>query len=530
MKPWDMGVLFDECAERGHQTRVHLDRPFDIAPRGGLDYGVAELAELVIAASGWLAAAGARSGDRIAIVKDNHWDYDLLACAAIRIGAVPAQVSADLPARSLAVLLDRLRPAVLVTTADVLYRCHRSQVDLAAFADRVLTLDEPVPGCVAVHDLHGATPPAPRRPVEDAPLVINHTSGTTGVPKLVTHSTGTIIVSLARLEAVRFPVLGVRRDDETANANCYAHARTFCWTASVFCLAPRGITILTSADPDSCDPPLRAHPPTIVEATPAAFVRLRPLLDRLDNPFRDTRMFMSTYDAIHAPTVRHYLDASRRRNPLWMQGWGQTETGPLTFRFLTRKSVSGGGTRRSSTRNLGRPIPVRTRLRVVDPSTLRRVPFGRTGLVLAETGATCLGYLGEEQRWARKLTGRWFNTGDLGQRRWDGSVLLLDREVDHGGELSCLETEDVLEERLPQAWECVLLSVRAQPPLPVVVTPDGELDRDCWERVTRDLPRMAAPVVLTWEQVPRTGTGKVRRGELMHTLLDREPAGTGYWT
>lgn len=372
MRPYDMGVLFDECADRGSGTRVRLDRPFDIAPDGGTDYGVGDLATLVTAASGWLAAIGTQPGDRVAILKPNHWDYDLLACAAIRLGAVPAQLSAHLPADSLAALLHRLNPAVLLTTTEFATLGK-------AFAGRVVTLDGPERGVVHLDLLRGHRAPPPRRPREHDPLVINHTSGTTGVPKLVVHSTSTIIRKLAGLESFRLPAIGVRRDDTLANASSYAHGRTFCWTASVFCLAPRRIVILSGQDPDEADVLLRRYPPTFVEALPATFVRWRPLLSRLDNPFRDVRFFLSTYDAMHPPVIRDYLHASQRRRPLWMQGWGQTETGPITFRFFTRKSLAAERERHPSTRDLGRAIPVRTRLKVVDPDTFDRYPAASPG-------------------------------------------------------------------------------------------------------------------------------------------------------
>ncbi|WP_202919276.1 hypothetical protein [Saccharothrix deserti] len=83
MKPHDMGVLFDECAQNGSDMRVHLDRPFDLASDAGTEYGVDDLAALVGETAGWLAAAGAAPGARVAIVKDDRWDYGLLACAAV---------------------------------------------------------------------------------------------------------------------------------------------------------------------------------------------------------------------------------------------------------------------------------------------------------------------------------------------------------------------------------------------------------------------------------------------------------------
>ncbi|MBE9373702.1 acyl--CoA ligase [Saccharopolyspora sp. HNM0983] len=526
-----MGVLFDECAERGRGPTVYLDRPFDLAPGAGTRYDPAELAALVQQAAGWLAAAGAGPGQRVAIVKDNHWDYDLLACAAVRVGAVPAQLSAHLAPGSLEVLLKRLDPAVLVTTSALLTTAGESGVDLSSFAGTTVSLDGPATGAIGLHEVLGRSAPAPHRRDPDAPLIINHTSGTTGAPKLVVHSTRTLVRGLARFESRRLPLIGVRGDDVVANASAYPHGRTFCWTAVVLSMAPHEVLILSDHDPDRADPLLRAHPPTIVEALPSTFVRFQPLARQLDNPFRRTRLFISTYDAMHPPTIRTFLDASTRRFPVWMQGWGQTETGPLTFRFHTRGSLAADRGVRPTTRDLGRPVPGKTRLRVVDPETFEPVRGGRPGLVLARTGACCQDYVGETERWQRKRSAGWWNTGDIAVRTRTGRVLLLDREVDHGPELSCLQTEDLLEDRLGEAQECVVLARPGADPLPVVVTADGHLPRASWRAAARGLPSMAAPIALTWAEVPRTGTGKVRRHALLEQLTGRgETCGSGEWT
>ncbi|MFE6520816.1 AMP-binding protein [Streptomyces sp. NPDC057794] len=525
-----MGVLFDECAERRLGTQVHLDRPFTLGTDTRTHYTLPGLAALVRDAAGWLSAAGAGPGDRVAIVKDNHWDYDLLACAAVRVGAVPAQLSAHLSGEVLGTLLSRLAPALLVTTAPVLERARREGTDPAAAARATLVLDAAVPGTLRLDDVRGHAAPGPHRRHDDEPLIVHHTSGTTGVPKLVVHSTRTIVRELARFESVRLPRIGVRRDDTLVNASAFAHGRTFCWTASALSMGPAAISVITTQDPNLADPVLRAHPPTVLEALPASFVRFQPLTEGLDNPFRRVRVVISTYDAMHPPTVRAYLAASRHRSPLWVEGWGQTETGPLTFRFHTRRSADAA-TRGSRTRNLGRPVPVKTRLRVVDPDTLRPLPRGRTGLVLVRTAACALGYLGEQDRWAAKRHGPWWNTGDIGRRNRDGSLDLLDREVDHTPRLSCLRTEDLLQTRLPRALECVVLAEPGHDPLPVVVTADGVLDRARWKEAVRDLPPLREPAVLTWDEVPRTGTGKVRRGELLRRLTGRSAtSGSGRWT
>ncbi|MBQ0825524.1 class I adenylate-forming enzyme family protein [Streptomyces tagetis] len=536
MTPSDPGVLFDDLTDRGTATRFHLDRPFDAAPGGPgaptTRWTVPELAVLVREMAGALAAAGARRGERVAIAKANHWDYDLLACAAIRTGAVPVKLSGHLPGEALGVLLRRAAPRVLVTDRSLVERVGAGVLTGAAGTTVLLDADGDLPsGALRWDDLRGHPDPGPRRRHDDDPLVIIHTSGTTGTPKLVCHTTRTLIHNLARFETLPLPRLGVRRDDSLFNSSSYAHGRTFCWTNVAPVLAPRHISLASEDRPEAADLLLRAHPPTVVEALPSRYVRLRPLTRRLDNPFRDVRTYISTYDAVHPPVVRAYLGATARRRPLWMQGWGQTETGPLTFAFHTRRSVArtAGGT--TTLRGLGRPVPFKTRLKVVDPDTFRAVPAGVPGLVLCRTKAMAPDYLGESDRWAAKRHGAWWSTGDIGTVGRDGSVRLLDREVDHGGRMSCLHTEDVLEERLPEVLECVVLARPGDKPLPVVVTEDGRLDPARWDRALRGLPPLAEPEVLTWDRVPRTGTGKVMRTALLHRLTGTTATcGTGRWT
>ncbi|MGH3757022.1 class I adenylate-forming enzyme family protein [Actinophytocola sp.] len=533
MKPSDMGTLIEECADRGARTTVHLDRPLDIAPAGGVDYDLPRLAGLVRSASGWLAATGARPGDRVAIHKANHWDSVLLACAAVRIGALPALISAYLPAETAQILLKRLDPAVLVTDRGTVVAARDAGTDLTALARRTLCLDDPGPAAnvLTLADVRGHDAPPAYRRHDDEPLVVNHTSGTTGVPKLVVHSTETLVRRLARFEAVRWPLLGVRTSDTVVTAGSFAHGRLFCWTASALCLAPRKIGIVTDFEPARAEPFLRAHPPSTLEALPSVFVRWRSLTAGAANPFREVRLYASTYDAMHPPVVRAFLAASARRFPVWLQGWGQTETGPLTFRFLTRRSVARVGERHPTTRDLGRPIPGRVAMRAVDPDTFEPVRPGEPGLLLARTRARCLGYVGEQERWTAKVSGEWWNTGDVGSIGRTGDMRLLDREVDTVPELSCLETEDVIEDRLASVLECVVLGATGRRPLPVVVTADGRLDPVAWRESVADLPALAEPVPMTWSDVPRTATGKVRRTELADRLLDAaDRPGPGRWT
>ncbi|PPK64075.1 class I adenylate-forming enzyme family protein [Actinokineospora auranticolor] len=529
-KPGDLGTLFDDLVERRTGTVVRLSRPLDVAPDFGTEYDVPALASLVRNIAGWLAAAGVRPGDRVAVVKANHWDYVLLACAAARVGAVPALLSDQLAPETLRVLLSRLSPALLVTTRAVLERAAEHGVALLGVARRAVTLEGRYPDTLPLDRLRGHEPPPPVFRDDDEPLVIHHTSGTTGVPKLVVHTNRSLVLGLAGAESTRLPVVSCRRKDTVCSAIAFAHGRAIPWTASVLWLAPKEVVIIDADDPARAEPVLRAFPPTTLEALPSTFVRWRPLAAGDGNPFAGVRLFVSTFDAMHPPTLRAFLGATRRR-PLWVQVWGQTETGPLTFRFMTRRSLRATAARHPTTRNLGRPVPGRVRLRIVDPRTFKPVPRGTPGLVLVRTGTRGVDYVGERARWEAKADGEWWNTGDIGVRTRFGSYLMLDREVDFLPGESCVELEDVLEDRVPGLVECVVLGTPGRLPLPVVVTENGRLDPTSWRKALGDLPAMADPLVLQWDQIPRTGTGKVRRMELRAVIrTGQDTFGTGRWT
>ncbi|WEV29481.1 AMP-binding protein [Streptomyces sp. 71268] len=530
-RPSGLGSLFESHAERGRRTRFHLSRPFDIAPERGAEYTVQQLADLVAEASAWLYEAGARPGARVAIAKDNHWDYLLLAAAAARVGALPVLVAGSLPPDTLQTVLKRADARVLVTTGEIVRSAAAAGVDVTAFAPRVVTIDGPADGATHVDEFRGARVPGTVRAASYEPMVATHTSGTTGVPKLVVHSADTIMGHLSRTESLPWPIVGMKHRDTVATAIAYNHMRMITWSAGTLRLEPKHALILTDGEPATAERMFRRHRPNYLEALPATYVGWEPLTEKPHHVFTDVRVYVSTFDAMHPPTVRTFLRASQRRFPTWLQGWGQSETGPMTFRLLARRDLEAQGDRHPTIRDVGRPIPGFTGMKVVDPQTLRPVPDGTPGVVLSRTHGRCVGYLGEEDRWQLKAEGKWWNTGDWAVRGRTGAFRLLDREVDVIPGMSCIELEDVLADRLPRLTEAAVIGVPGELPLPVVCTRDGSWDQAAWQRATADLPRMADPRLLEWDEFPRTSTGKVRRMELRERLLGEASAyGTGRWT
>src|SRR5262245_18000679 len=145
-RPNNLGLLFDWHAEAGQRTIMHLDQPFDIAPDGGLVYTTPALAELVRNASGWLYEAGLRPGDRMAICKDNHYDAVLLAAAAARLGAVPANLAPINSVEAIRIMISRVKPRVVVLGSSLLAKAAAAGVELAPPDVRMIVVGKPEEG------------------------------------------------------------------------------------------------------------------------------------------------------------------------------------------------------------------------------------------------------------------------------------------------------------------------------------------------------------------------------------------------
>jgi fatty acid CoA ligase FadD22 len=494
-------------------VELHLDRPLDIPGVSGLRLRYHTIAELTLTLAGKLSSAGVRSGDRVAIIKRNHFDILLLAAACARIDACPVLIA------------DRLEPELGLALLDRLDRPHLV-VDAQA-NDRLLAVAANVAlrGRIGVDDLGDGSPtlaelscdPQPRAGAPDpaAPAIMTHSSGTTGVPKLVMHSRRTLAVH-ARWEN-RFARLLLRGEDRGAVCISLNHLQAVISAGTVM---RAGVPLLILTDPsiESVATQLARFRPTLLETHPNLYALWEELAEDERRPLGDVRMFISTFDPVHPRTVRCLLDASQRSGAMWFQGYGQSEIGPASARVYLRRWLRPRGPMRS----VGWAMPGITRTRVVDPDSGRRLPRGTRGQIAVRTRGRCETFYGQPDEFAARQRGRWWDTGDVGVKRLNGSLDFFDREVDLiDGFQSTIAVEDILLDRLPELTEVVLISLQdGTPAVPVLCTAgDHDLSADRWSEATADLPPLADPVRRPWRDLPHTATFKVRRGALREALI-----------
>jgi acyl-coenzyme A synthetase/AMP-(fatty) acid ligase len=515
-----LGELPELAAQRHGDTQFLCDAPW--AAYGKPVRDVTGFAAAVRDYADRFWAAGIRHGDVVAIVQRNHIEVQAAACALCRIGALPVLLSARIEPLELLQCLAKLPTPHLVVDAVGLDRVAGAAEALREAAGRVLYLSPPEgvedPDAAAVAEAGAGwlLPTADRqahqaRPRgEDEWVVITHSSGTTGVPKLAAHSTR----SLYGMVAVQI-ALQRKYSDSSLSAKhlTFVHARS-CSVVLGFLEVATPLLAIVDPDTDNVRRLMLEHRPGSVETHPNVYARWEALAAHPSRPFSAVRRYISTFDAMHPRTIRNLIAGSDDPNAHYIQGYGQTETGAVTARMVTRAEAE---TYRP--RNVGRPVDG-AQVRVVDESGYE-LEAGRLGHIECKAPGRFRGYVGEQPPDADA----WWPMGDLGRMKLDGSLELLDRAIDHARDTdSLLEKEDVLLDLLPELLELVLVSSVGDADIVAVACPrDGTaLDAGRFAAAAAGVGLAEVPLhVWRFEDLPLTGSYKVRRGVLRQLLLDQ---------
>ncbi|MER6185295.1 class I adenylate-forming enzyme family protein [Streptomyces sp. NPDC001652] len=508
-----IGLLPEMAAAVNPRTPITLDHDLDVLPEAGRRLTVAQYADHVDDLAARLWAAGVRPDERVVIYKTANADHWMLAAAISRIGAVVVNLSPALDARTVAVLLERVGQPTLLTDGTKLDAL--AEVPLEDLTRRVITSAFDRPGAVSLTGLAGSPRVKPVvRPIDEA-AVITHTSGTTGIPKLVVHT--------ARTQGIRlvpqWRLLKALRKQETVAIHVpFVHSRMVA-AMSLALLREYPVLLLRETDPAVVAEQFLEHRPVLIEALPNSLMEWEHLADDPRAPFSSVKVFSSTFDAIHPGTMSKLLKASDRRGALFFQIYGQSEVGPAVGRAYFRNSAH-----KANGRCVGWPMPLgAARIRVVsrDGRTPTEQNPGRIEVAWPGIAKT---YYGEQERYDTNRDGEWWGTGDVGYRTRFGCLHMLDREVDMiPGVTSSLEIEDVVLGKLAELSELVVVKGPNSEAVPVICTVDDQpLDLERWRAAVAGFPQLADPVQIPQAELPRTATLKVQRLALARRFEEQE--------
>lgn len=423
-------------ARRGDHVAV-VDYKTTTGQRTALTYR--QLDAYVTRLAAKLLDLGVAPGDVISIQLPNWWEFTALHLAAMRIGAVTNPLMPIFRERELGFMLDLAESKVLVLPS--VFRGY----DYRPMAEK---LQQSVPslqhvffvggqGVDGFDRLLGDASPATTarfqdlRPAADDVCQILFTSGTTGEPKGVVHTSNTLWADVR----ARVARLKLGAGDVFFMPSPLAHQTGFL-VGILMPILVQGTSVLQDIwNGDRAVPIIRSEAATITMASTPFLLDLTEAVEREGGDLPSFRIFIAGGAPIPRALVRR---SSARLGAAIVSIWGMTECGASTATDVDDPVDVSSETD-------GRPNPG-AEIRVVDQAG-NVLPAGSEGHLQVRAAGNFVGYLKRPNLYTVDQDG-WLETGDLGVINDQGYVRITGRTKDviiRGGEnIPVVEIENLL--------------------------------------------------------------------------------------
>ncbi|MFV2177745.1 long-chain fatty acid--CoA ligase [Actinomadura sp. LOL_016] len=464
----------------------------------------ADLARRTAALARGLRGLGVRRGDRVGYLGPNHPAHLETLFASASLGAVFVPVNARSAAPELAHVLTDAGVSVLVHTA-----AAGPLVDEAAPPGPRERL---VVGEARYEDMAGGDAEPADDPVGlDDPCMIMYTSGSTGRPKGAVLSHGNLTWNCVNV-LVESDLSG---SEVALVAAPLFHTAALGMTCLPTLLKGGTAVLMESFDPAAAVDLIARHRVTLLFGVPTMYDAIAAQPGWADADLSSVRTLLCGGAPVPAATIRRYLD----RGLAFVQGYGMTETSPGALVLDPAAARTKAGT-------AGVPSFF-TDVRVVDPSG-RPVPEGERGEIVVRGPNVMLGYWNRPVATDEALAGGWMHSGDVATVDADGYVTIVDRIKDmiiSGGEnVYPAEVEAALYEH-PAVELCTVVGAPDPkwgevPRAIVVLRPGASATSDEIRGHLRDrLAGYKVPKsVEFWDDLPRTGSGKIQKSVVRERL------------
>lgn len=475
---------------------------------------------------GVLRGTGMQPGDRVAVVKTNHVDYFFLALVIIRSGGVAVPVNPGLVGEQLEHYLRHTGCTIVLTDPATFaagvgdpgrvpsVRTWGFPEAPAGFAGSHLSID------AELETIAEERPPAALD--DESPVLIAHTSGTTGFPKGVVSTAGSLVAGI-RGHYLDEPITTRNRTGIAGHFNHLVYHSGLCAAL----LSGMPVWTMDPADAPRALRTIERERLNFFFAFPDVFLRMyHEGIEGYD--LSSMRSWIATADASHDVHMRAFCATGAQ-----LRLFGRPIMRSTFIEVLGTSEVGAGALRRirlplgraRSDRLIGWPTPGGPKIRIVDGEG-RRKPTGEAGRLEVRGPTLFAGYWDPETMRPAPRHSPWFWTGDVAYQDRLRRFHNLDRDVDvvrtRNGPLYTLPVEEVLltHPRVgeavvialphPQEGEVAVALVQPKPQAPV---DSAELLR--WACAQLD-PRspLADVVVVRGEDIPRGLTGKVLKRQL----------------
>lgn len=497
------------CSHAGEVTYAELDRRSNALVHGLNDRGLVR-------------------GDRIAILCGNCHFYREMFWTAGKGGFGLVPVNTRLKPREMTYIINNAEASALVVTRAFLPVVEEIRASLTGIA-LFFCLDGPVEGTIFLGDFQQQYPThRPEVPLERDDLFwLQYTSGTTGLPKGAMHTQGTAasLIEICHAEISRkgFYQEGTRTLQllPSYSFSSIAFDLMYQWSG-----APT--VIMEQFDPLEMMRLIEQYRVTDCHIVPVilSFLLNSPEISNYDLSSLECITYGGAPMAPELVTrgIKHF-------GPIFMQDYGCSEAGALTFLDIEDHLPSGSTEKNRRLASCGKPFPG-VDVQVLDESG-NPVGPGEIGELTTKSDMVMQGYWKMPAETAKTLIDGRFYTGDLCTVDEDGYIYLKDRKKDMiisgGFNIYPFELESTLMEH-PAILDTAVIGIPddawGESVCAMVVLKEGVTASE-EELIAFMKSRLAsykkAKRVVFVEQIPRTLTGKILKRELREPFWkDRE--------
>jgi len=524
----------DRHIEEGHRNKVAYIEVNEDLEEHKITYG--ELLELVNRLANGLKSLGLKKGDRVSIYMPNTIEAvaSMLACA--RIGLIHQVVFAGFSEGALRTRVEDAGASAIITATYTKRRGKKVELLPTALAaikgldsiKHVICWDRDnagLPeGVLSFYDIVKSQKPEcePEHMDSEDPLFILYTSGTTGKPKGVIHTTGGYMVNV---HFTTKNVFALKTND------IYWCTADIGWITGhsyiVYGPLSVGVTsVIFEGAPDYKDPSTWWK---IVEKYRVNKFYTAPTAVRLFMKYGEQwpeahdlsslKILGSVGEPINPEAWHWYYEHIGHKNCAIVDTWWQTETGAHMITTLPGNPMKPG--------KAGKPLPG-VEVAIVDKNG-NPVPPNTVGYVVIKRPwpsmmRDCWGQPERYKKYWTEIPGNVYNADDLGSIDEEGYIMIVGRADDvlsvAGHRIGTMEVESAIVDHEAVAEAAVIGKpdpikgerIKAFVILKQGYTPSEELKKSIQEHVKHVLGAIAYPEEIEFvDKLPKTRSGKIMR-------------------
>jgi acyl-CoA synthetase (AMP-forming)/AMP-acid ligase II len=367
-----------------------------------------------------LAAAGARRGDRIALILPNSIPFFAIEIAIMRAGMVKVPLNIRFHVDEVLYALMDCQPTLVFARPDYAARIIGRRGEIPSLS-AVFSVGGSADGCLSYADAIENGDAAPAAPVDyddNDPILIRYTGGTTGRPKGIVHTHRSYVAI----------VLDVLRENQLAESDValhlghLSHGLNYSWPA--YCAVGATQILREKFDPRAVWRDFAHYRVTWVYMVPT-MIHMLLEADDGSSDASSLRTFMYASAPMPVPLLRR---AIARFGRIFTQVYTLSEAPVITTLLRPDEHVEDVGEFGPRLASIGREI-LTMELRLIDDDG-REVAPGEAGEIAVRSVNNLANYWNLQEETAKTLVDGWVRTGDVARRASDGFLYLVDRKKD----------------------------------------------------------------------------------------------------